>query len=212
MKNRNSASGKPLIYFISDGSLTPQNFSEKSRELLKLISVAVDNEIPLIQIREKNLTARLVYELTTKAVAIAQRSKTKILVNDRADISFAADADGVHLTSNSLPVRLIRQSFPPNFIVGVSAHSLRDVETAKTHAADFAVYSPIYYSPDKGAPKGLDKLRQVCEKVQNFPVIALGGIDEINYRAVLETGAAGFAAIRFLNSAENLRNLKEEIL
>lgn len=211
MKNGNLALDKTLVYLITNGSITSQNFSEKSRELFNLITIAIENEIALIQIREKNLTARLVYELTTKAVEIAKNSKTKILVNERADIAFSANADGVHLTSSSLSAKTIREHFPTNFIVGTSAHSLAEVEEVQRQGADFATFSPIFYSPDKGEPKGLDKLRKVCQKAQNFPIIALGGIDETNYKAVLETGAAGFAAIRFLNNRENLRNLKKEL-
>lgn len=211
MKNKNFALDKPLVYLITDGSLTTQNFSEKSRETLDLIDIAVKNEIPLIQIREKKLTAGLVYELTTKIVRIAENSATEILVNDRADIALAANADGVHLTSNSLSAETIRECFPPDFIVGVSAHSLGEIETAKQQTADFTTFSPIFHSPDKGEPKGLDELQKVCETAKDFPIIALGGIDETNYKSVLDAGAAGFAAIRFLNSAENLRNLKKEL-
>lgn len=212
MENTNLAFDKPLVYLITDGSLSPQNFSEKSRKTLKLITIAVENSIPLIQIREKDLTARLVCELTAQAVEIAKNSNTKILVNDRADIALAANADGVHLTSKSLTTQIIRKCFPAEFIIGVSAHSLADLKTAKQQNADFAVFSSIFHSPGKDAPKGLDDLREVCEKMHNFPVIALGGIDETNYKTVLDAGAAGFAAIRFLNLAQNLRNLKKELL
>lgn len=212
MENKKLAFDKPLVYLITDGSLTSQNFSKKSNELFKTIAIAVENEIPLIQIREKKLTTRLVYELTTKAVGIAKNSKTKILVNDRADVAFAANADGVHLTSNSLSAKTIREHFSSELIVGVSAHSLAEVESAEQQGANFATFSPIFYSPNKGEPKGLDELRKVCEKMQNFPIIALGGIDETNYKTVLETSAAGFAAIRFLNNRGNLRNLKKELL
>jgi thiamine-phosphate pyrophosphorylase len=211
VKKNNLALDKSLVYLITDGLLATQNFSEKSCELLNLITIAVENEVSLIQIREKKLTVRLVYKLTTKAVEIAKNSKTKILVNDRADIAFAANADGVHLTSNSLPAKTIRKHFPADFIVGVSAHSLTDIETAQQQGANFATFSPIFHSPDKGEPKGLEELRKACEKMQNFPIVALGGIDETNYNLVLETGAAGFAAIRFLSNRENLRNLKKEL-
>lgn len=212
MKNKTLALDKPIIYLITEDETTQQNFSEKSAEILNLIKIAVGNNIPLIQIREKKLTARLVYELTSKAVEIAKNSATKILVNDRTDVALAAKADGVHLTSTSLPAEIIRQNFPPDFIIGVSAHSLADIEMAKQHRADFATFSPIFYSPNKGKPKGLNELRKICHKAANFPIIALGGIDEMNYKSILNVGAAGFAAIRFLNNPQNLRNLKKELL
>ena len=202
---------KPIIYLISDGSITAQNFPQKSIQLLQIVEIAVENKIPLIQIREKSLPAKFIFELTAQAVQFTKNSNTKILVNDRADIALAAKADGVHLTSNSVSAKIIRQSFPTDFIIGVSAHSLENVLKAKDNGADFATFSPIFASPNKGNPVGLETLKNICQKVNSFPIIALGGIDETNYDAVLQI-ADGFAAIRFLNNAENLRKLKHENL
>ncbi len=200
-----------IIYLITDGTISVENFSTKSLETLKIIETAVQNNVSLVQIREKNLPARLVFKLTVKAVRIAKNSNTKILVNDRADVAVAADANGVHLTSNSISTKIIRHNLPKDFIIGVSAHSLETVELAKKEGADFATLSPIFASPNKGKPLGLNALREVCEKVKPFPIIALGGIDATNYGEVLEI-ADGFAAIRFLNSVKNLRKLKNENL
>lgn len=200
----------PLIYLITDGQATAGNFSEKSLEILKLIKVAVESKINLIQIREKKLPARFVVALASSAAKITKNSPTKLLVNDRADIALAAQADGVHLTSVSIRAEIIRQNFPANFIIGVSAHTLGEAEKAKAEGADFVTFSPIFQTPSKakyGKPQGLETLREVCEKLKNFPVIALGGIDESNYLEVLKNGAGGFAAIRFLNKPENLRKL-----
>lgn len=204
---------KPLIYLITKGETTGENFLEKSVETLKIIKAAVEAEIPLIQIREKLLPAKLLCELTSKAAQITKNSKTKLLVNDRADIAPAANADGVHLTSKSLDAKTIRQNFGENFIVGVSAHSLEEVERAKKQNANFATFSPIFVTPSKdayGAPQGIEALREIVGAVQDFPIIALGGIDETNYREVLQI-ADGFAAIRFLNDEENLRKLSLEM-
>jgi thiamine-phosphate pyrophosphorylase len=201
----------PCAYLITEGRATAENFCAASAEILKIIEIAVESKISLIQIREKQLPAKLIFNLTLEAVKIAQNTETKILVNDRADIVLAAKAAGVHLTSQSLPTTIIRQNFPPNFIIGVSAHSLAEAKKAQIEGADFATFSPIFKTASKekyGAPQGLEKLREVCENLDSFPVIALGGINETNYRKVVEKGASGFAAIRFLNDAENLRKIK----
>lgn len=207
MKNDLIYLNKPLIYLITDGETTEENFPQKSAETLSLIETAVRVKIPLIQIREKNLSARKVFLLASEAVKLAKNSDTKILVNDRADIALAAEADGAHLPAQSLSAATIRRAFPRSFIVGVSAHTLEAAEEAKRQGANFATFSPIFASPNKGEPKGLDELRKVCEKLKSFPVIALGGVDDSNYKSVLEAGASGFAAIRFLNRAENLLRL-----
>ncbi|CAN5813221.1 thiamine phosphate synthase [soil metagenome] len=190
---------KPLIYLITEGNLTAEKFDGEKKRVLEIIKAAVKNKISLIQIREKKLAAKLVFELTAEAAKITKNSNTRLLVNDRPDIARAANADGVHLTENSVSAAIIRRSFPKNFIVGVSTHSIETAEKAKTESADFVTFSPVFSSPGKGAPVGLEKLAEVCAKLKPFPVIALGGIDKTNYKSVLEKGASGFAAIRFFN-------------
>ncbi len=198
-----------LIYFITQGKTTDQNCAEKRVSVLDLIKVAVETKIPLVQIREKQLSARNVFELASEAAKIAKNSDTKILVNDRADIAIAAKADGVHLTANSISVREIRRSFPKNLIVGASVHSLEEADDAKRFGADFAVFGPVFQTPGKGVPKGVNALHEICERLKPFPIIGIGGVDESNYREILRI-ANGFAAIRFLNSAENLRKLRQD--
>lgn len=201
----------PLVYLISAGTTTDENFTANSLRFLELARVAVKSKVSLIQIREKQLSPRNVYELTRQAFAITKNSETLLLVNDRADLAFAANADGVHLTASSLPASIIRQNFPAEFIIGVSAHSLEDVQQAKTEGADFAAFSPIFHSPHKGEPQGLEKLREVCAAAKDFPVIALGGIDETNFAETFKAGASGIAAIRLLNDAKTLPQIVKSI-
>jgi len=198
---------KSQIYLITDGTTTAEDFTEKKLQILKLIKTAVEAKISLIQIREKRLAARLVFEIVSEAASFTRHTNTKILVNDRADIALAANADGVHLTRTSLSAATIRRSFPRDFIVGVSAHTLEKAEIAKRHGANFVTFSPIFSSLGKGEPQGIKKLKEVCERLKPFPVVALGGIDETNFAEVLEAGASGFAAIRFLNKEQNLKKI-----
>ncbi len=191
-----------IIYLITDGEITGENYAKTSRKTLDLIKRAVAAKISLIQIREKQLSTKLVFELALQAAKITKKSTTKLLINDRADIALAVNADGVHLTANSLSAEIIRANFPRDFIIGVSTHSLEKAEIAKNQGADFATFSPIFHSPNKGAPVGLDALREVCTKLKPFPIIALGGIDETNYHEVLQI-ADGFAAIRFLKKVRS---------
>jgi len=205
---------KPLIYLITDGEITAENFREKSAETLKIIEKAVKAKVSLIQIREKRLSAKQVFEFTVKAAQITKNSSTKLLVNDRADIALAAGADGVHLPADSLSAEIIRKNFPRSFIIGVSAHSLAEVEKAKLEGADFAAFSPIFATASKakyGAPQGVAALREVVKAVETFPVIALGGIDENNFGEVLNAGAKGISAIRLLNDTENIGEIVGKI-
>lgn len=201
----NNSTGETLIYLITDGEADIANFAEEKTKILELIKAAARSNISFVQLREKKLPARFVFEIAAEAVKLTRQSRTKILINDRADIAAAAKADGVHLTSNSLSVKTIRRIFPDNFIIGVSVHTLAEGENARQNGADFVTFSPIFNTPGKGEAQGVERLREVCEKLELFPVVALGGIDETNYKVVLENGASGFAAIRFLNDPENFK-------
>lgn len=159
-------------------------------------------EISLVQLREKSLTARVLYELATRAAAITRGSKTQLLVNDRFDIARAASADGVHLTTRSLPTNVVRSICGDDFLIGVSTHSLETALNARSEGADFIVFGPVFETESKrafGEPQGLDKLREVTKALEGFPVIAIGGINRENADECFRAGASGIAAIRLFN-------------
>ena len=201
----------PLVYLITEGKAIADNFNETSERILKLIEHAVENRISLVQIREKFLTARLSFELARRAAEVTKNSETKLLVNDRADVAFAAGADGVHLTEKSVSAETIRRYFPKDFVIGASCHTLAAVLKAKSEKADFAVFSPIFPTPNKAAAQGIEKLNAVCSAAADFPVFALGGIDETNFEQMLKAGARGVAAIRLLNDAQRLSKFAGKI-
>lgn len=189
----------PAIYCISEGRLTPENYAADSERLLSRIQAAASGGITMFQIREKALTASQLLELAANAVRAAGNTSLKILVSGRADIALAAGADGVHLPANGVPVEALRKWVPYEFLIGVSTHSLDEVIAAQEGGADFAVFGPVFETPGKGPPFGIDALKEVCDAVAPFPVLALGGIDEENAAEALDAGVSGYAAIRYLN-------------
>jgi thiamine-phosphate pyrophosphorylase len=203
--------GKPFIYLISDGTLVDDNYASRSAGFIGLVETAASEHIQLVQIREKKLSDRLIFDLASRAVLATAASQTKILVNDRTDIALAAGAHGVHLTSSSINADVVRRSVSDDFLIGVSTHSTGDIMRAADAGADFAVYGPVFSSPGKTQPVGLDGLRLAVGTVTTLPILGLGGIDQTNYHRVLRTGAAGFAAIRFLCDPMNLAKLGREL-
>lgn len=189
----------PVRYLITPGSLTSSNFHSEKKNLIESIRLAANAGIELVQIREKSLPARQVYELAGDAVKVVRGSGTKLLVNERFDIAVAAGVDGVNLTSTSIPVDRVRASVPDGFLVGVSAHSLLEVDRARDEGADFTVLGPIFTTKGKSNPLGIREFGDVCSTVAPFPVIGIGGIDASNANSVIDAGAAGYASIRYLN-------------
>jgi thiamine-phosphate pyrophosphorylase len=200
----NTAINRPAVLFITAGRATADNFPDQRREVLSVVDAAVDAGVAFVQIREKQLSARLLSELTAAVVAAAEGSETKVLVNDRADVAFGSAAHGVHLTTFSIPAKVIREKFPERFVVGVSTHSLDEVMHARDEGADYAIFGPVFATPGKQAAQGLDELKRVCDAVAPFPVVAIGGIDRSNCEAVIAAGASGVAGIRSFNDAASL--------
>jgi thiamine-phosphate pyrophosphorylase len=198
--------GHTLTYLITDGTLSDENFPEKSVHTLETLRLAMRVGISLIQMREKHLSAKNLFALAHDAAQIAQSSDTKLIINDRADIAVGSGAHGVQLTEASLKATVVRKYFS-DLIIGVSTHSAESVVEAADAGADFALFGPVFESPGKENVQGLEKLRLACNAIPNFPVIAIGGIDQTNFPEVLEAGASGFASIRFLNNPENLRKI-----
>ena len=198
---------RPIIYPVTSGKTT----SQTTPDILRLVRAAVEAGVSLFQIREKSLPTRVLYELTTRAAEITRGSKTRLLVNDRADIARAAGADGVHLTAHSLPADVVRSTFGPEFLIGVSTHSLEEAREARDGGADFIVFGPVFEKGGFSTPQGMDKLRQVTSELGDFPVLAIGGISLDNAGACFDAGASGIAAIRLLNDAARMQEVYDRI-
>jgi thiamine-phosphate pyrophosphorylase len=147
-----------------------------------------------VQIRERDLPARTLLELTRAALT---RTRGRILVNDRTDIALAAGAHGVHLRSNPVPPDEVRKIVPASFLIAVSCHTVDDVRRAQ--AADFVVFGPVFDTPGKGPPAGIDGLARAVE-ASKIPVLALGGVTSRNADECIRAGAAGIAAIRMFQT------------
>ena len=199
------SSHRPILYAITSGATknktTPDD--DEFTRILHLAEGAVAAQLSLFQIREKNLSARVLYELVTRATKITRGSSTRLLVNDRFDVALAAGADGVHLTSTSLPARVVRGICGPEFLIGASTHSLETARDARDSGADFALFGPVFETESKrgfGPPQGLEKLKQVAGELAGFPVVAIGGITLDNAESCFAAGASGIAGIRLFDA------------
>lgn len=207
---------KPVTYLITSGETTPQTTpgDKDFSRLLNLVAAAAAAHVNLLQLREKNLSTRVLYDLTLQAAEITRGSNTRLLINDRADVARSAGAQGVHLTAGSIETSVIRRTFGDEFLIGVSTHSLEEARAAHDARADFAVFGPVFETASKrvyGEPLGLEKLEQVATTLTQFPVLALGGVTLDNAAGCFRAGAAGVAAIRLMNDPDQLARIVAEI-
>jgi thiamine-phosphate pyrophosphorylase len=210
------ALARPITYLITGGesSSATRPESEESRRLLAHVRAAVGARVTLVQLREKELNARALFELAAAAARVARGSGTRVLVNDRADIARAAGCDGVHLTTRSLEAAVVRRAFGQEFLIGASAHTFDEARAAREGGADFAVFGPVFDTPSKrayGPPVGLEALAEAARELSPFPLVALGGVGEDEVEGVLKAGAAGVAGIRLFADGQSLTRLVHHI-
>lgn len=206
---------QPVIYLITSGATNDQTIpsSKEFEDVLKVVTAAVAAKVSLIQLREKRLSARVLFELAVQAAQITSKSETRLLVNDRADIARAAGAAGVHLSTRSLGADIIRRTFGPHFLIGVSTHTISEARAARDHA-DFAVFGPVFRTESKknyGAPQGVEKLAEVTRDVAPFPIVALGGIRLDQLSDCRAAGASGIAGISIYQPREALPHVVNTI-
>ena len=199
---------KPLVYLITDRHSLDLRGASASQALIDLIRHAVAGGVDLVQIRERDLSARDMFLLAENAAVCARGSGTAILINDRADIA-AACGIGVHLTTHSMKADVIRRAFGDDMLIGASTHSLDEVAEAEAGGADFVILGPVFETESKkqyGPPVGLNALRDASAH-SKIPVLALGGITGSNFRQALDAGAAGVAGISLFAQSQDLANL-----
>jgi thiamine-phosphate pyrophosphorylase len=158
--------------------------------------------IEWIQIREKDLSARALFELVEAARKLSNPHGSKILVNSRVDAALAAGASGAHLPSGSPAPRGWRAITPAGFLIGVSCHSVDEVRNAEAEGADYALFGPVFSPLSKSyslEPRGLEGLALAAGAVR-IPVLALGGVTNQNSAECISAGAAGIAGISLFQS------------
>jgi thiamine-phosphate pyrophosphorylase len=119
----------------------------------------------------------------------------KCFIHQDVDLAVKLGADGVHLTSKQFDK--IKYAKSKNLEVIISTHSFDEVKKAQILGADAVTYSPIFSTPNKGEPKGVDELKKLTDSV-DIKVFALGGITtQKEIEKIEKTGAYGFASIRY---------------
>ena len=120
---------------------------------------------------------------------------TKVLVHNDIDAAIASQADGIHLRGNNLASA--KSAKERGLFVLYSAHSLEEIKAAEKEGVDAVTLSPVFEVEGKGAPLGVEGFRRIASRVK-IPVIALGGIiDDVHIAKVGDSGAYGFASIRY---------------
>lgn len=196
------------LYLITDRKQT------EGRPLCTVVEEALKAGVRAVQLREKDLSSRELYEAAYEMRKLTARYGAKLLINDRVDIALAVEADGVHLGNDSLPIYRVRKVLGEKKLIGVSCHNQVNAITAQEKGADFVTFGPVFLTPSKasyGEPVGVDMLGIVSDIIQ-IPVFALGGINRENASQAVAAGAHGIALISAVLKAATPRKEAEALI
>ncbi len=198
------------VYVLLDGQASENEFR-------KLVGQLREGGTDLFQLRDKRLEPR---ELLKRAAILREElsdSPARWIVNDRADLAFAAQADGVHLGQDDLAPLTARQILGPGKLIGLSTHSLAQARAAVLTGVDYLGVGPVFPSQTKEFTEfvGLQLVREVAAEI-SLPAFAIGGIDESNVQLVREAGlrriAVSGAVTRSPDPAQTVRALRSVLV
>lgn len=186
---------------------------ESEDAFLDAVASSLEGGVEILQLREKNMSAKKIVELGRKVKQLCLQYGTTFIVNDRIDIAAILEADGVHLGQDDLDVKYAREILGQNIIVGVSTHAPEQALKAVEDGADYIGVGPVFATPTKQGriPVGLEYVKWASENI-DIPFYAIGGIDEENIGQVLEAGANRVAVVRAIINAKSPQKAAEGFL
>ncbi len=202
-----STASRSGLYLITDTSII------RGLPLQEAVQKAILGGLKFLQYREKNLPASISYEMAKEQRRLTQDAGVTFIVNDDVSLALAVKADGVHLGQEDLPIQEARKILGHRGLIGISTHSVQEALAAEKDGADYIGLGPIYPTTTKQTrpPLGCGVIREVKEKVR-IPIFAIGGINQINLKEVLEAGATGVAVISAILTSPDITQVTRAFL
>ncbi len=187
----------------------------------RFIEICTDECVPMLQLRDKRLNDRALLALARRLKSITTGGNSKLLINDRLDLAILGDLDGVHLGPEDTPWDMAQKLLPPDMLLGVSTHSIPEVQALSMsynsgfvpRCPDYMSFGPIYPTPAKAKPdavQGSKALEEVV-KIAPIPLVAIGGIFPHKLPDVLAAGARNIAMIRYFTLSRDVTELRSKI-
>ena len=199
------------LYLVTDsGGMDDETFLAK-------VEAACRGGVTLLQLREQECGGREFLRLALRVKAVADRYGVPLLIDDRVDVALAADAAGVHVGQEDLPVEAARRLLGPGKIVGATAKTVEQARIAKAQGADYLGVGAVFPTTTKVKTvlTEVGTLAEIVREVQ-LPVVAIGGLNAANCDVLQGSGFSGIAVVSAIMKAGDpeaaARSLKEKVL
>ena len=195
------------LYLITDSS----GFYED--EFLAITEAALLGGVTLLQLREKEKTTREYIYLARKVHELSRKYNVPLIIDDRADVAYAVNAEGVHLGQSDMPVDIARKMLGENKIIGATAKTVLQATEAYKLGADYLGVGAIYPTTTKvktvlTPTKTLD---DICKAVP-IPVNAIGGLNADNLQILNGIGVSGICVVSAIMKSDTPKQTAEKLL
>ena len=186
------------LYFITDST----GFTRE--EFLARVERALEGGVTLLQLREKNRSTRDYIALALAVHELTRRYHVPLIIDDRVDVTLAADAEGVHLGAEDMTVETARRILGGEKIIGATAKTVPQALEAAAQGADYLGVGAIYPTTTKVKTvlTSTETLRAICGAV-SIPVNAIGGLNRDNLHVLAGIPIAGICAVSAIMKAED---------
>lgn len=188
------------LYVITDKKLIPkENFIEVIESVLR-------GGANVVQLREKGTSENEVISIGKRLIKLTKKYKVPLIINDSPKIAKIVGADGVHLGIDDADIEFARNVLGDGKIIGVSCYG--DIDRAKNaveKGADYLAFGTPYSTPTKPErkPTPIETLLEARKVLNKIPIFAIGGINPVNAKVILDTGVDGIAVITSVFGSEN---------
>jgi thiamine-phosphate pyrophosphorylase len=187
------------LYLVTDRDLC------RGRHLLEVIKEAVRGGVTVVQLREKDLPCRKFVDIAREVKIFLVQNNVPLIINDRADVALAIEADGIHVGQEDMHVRDVRKLVGPEMTIGLSVNTVAQAQEANHLPIDYIGVGPLYPTrTKKDAKKPLfPEGFKVIRKISLHPVVAIGGISVGTAAEVMRAGAHGLAVVSDICAADS---------
>lgn len=166
----------------------------------------VDAELPTVQLRFKSEEKSKIKKQIKESVAAVKDSKTLLFINDFWQEAIDAGAYGVHLGQEDLEDANLEEIRAAGLRLGLSTHGYAEMVYADRFCPSYIAMGAVFPTNLKKmptAPQGLGRLYKYAQLMSNYPLVAIGGIDEDSIHAVAKSGVGSVAVVRALTQAKD---------
>jgi len=194
------------LYVITDST----NYTEE--EFLSRVERALMGGATLLQLREKNKTTRDYIALAEKVHTLTKKYDVPLIIDDRVDVALAADAEGVHLGAEDMPIAQARKILGDDKIIGATAKTVPWALDVYNQGADYLGVGAIYPTTTKVKTvlTSAETLDAICKAVP-IPVNAIGGLNQGNIDVLAGIPITGICVVSAIMKADDPKKAAEDL-